>query len=379
MAVRNVSREPSPAVEKAVRSPQTLHDVKLNLGKLKLKPSFRSDLISSLHAVAKPELRQEDTGIDAALARISVDARMLIPRLDRRVGVRCGYSKQSWSNIGWRVRKALQLAGAWELFHSRRVPTSSLWRKVTEACASSETWYIRTLGEWGTLHKVAPEALNQDHLPHFFEWLSTWKPQRYARKCFRRALRDWNIGVQSGSWQGQELPIKAFENSHYSVPMNQWSRELIASVDRTISMFREPYIDDEDFPERVSEKTAKTYRERLFRTLSAYVAAKKLDPFSIKDISELIDPPAIKAALDFMLHWTRRRKPNAVRTSDIRGSAKLIATIAERCYRNFLPGDVIVTLQRMARNRSPVRGGMTPKNRELLKLFDDEKVCGTIP
>jgi hypothetical protein len=62
MAVRNVSREPSPAVEKAVRSPQTLHDVKLNLGKLKLKPSFRSDLISSLHAVAKPELRQEGTG-----------------------------------------------------------------------------------------------------------------------------------------------------------------------------------------------------------------------------------------------------------------------------------------------------------------------------
>src|SRR5207253_10683888 len=129
------------------------------------------------------------------------------------------------------------------------------------------------------------------HLPHFLEWLSTWKPQRYARRCFRRALRDWNISVQSGSWQGQELHIEAFEKSHYSVPMYQWSRELIASVDRTVSMFRESDIDDEDFAVRVSEKTAKAYRERLFRTLSAYVAAKKLDPFSIKDTSELIDPP----------------------------------------------------------------------------------------
>lgn len=74
-----------------------------------------------------------------------------------------------------------------------------------------------------------------------------------------------------------------------------------------------------------------------------------------------------------MQQWIRRSKPDAVRTSDIHGSAKLIATIADRCHRGVLPAETILTLQRMARKRSPVRSGMTEKNRALLKLFDDER------
>lgn len=119
--------------------------------------------------------------------------------------------------------------------------------------------------------------------------------------------------------------------------------------------------------------TIKEVAQRLLRTLSAYVTARQIDPASVTSVAELLAPAAAKAALDFMLQWIRRRKPQALRTSEVHGSAKLLATIAERCYRGQLPADTILTLQKMARSRCPVRHGMSAKNRTLLKLFDDEQ------
>ena len=351
----------------ASQPPATLLDVKAKLKGMRLKPHYKADLVSGLHVLGKAQLREDDHLIDQALARIPVDARMLTPLLDWKLGARLGYKRDAWYNIGWRVRKALRLTGAWELFENRKITTNPVWEETISMLPARARWDIKLLAKWGSLHGIAPAALEPSHLPQFYQWLLTWKTQGYARKCYLRALGAWNLAAV-----GRPLPIETFRSSHYSVQMEHWSPELIAGVDRIMAKFREPDLDfDEEF-EPVKEKTAKAYRERLFRTLSAYVVGTGTDPSTIKDVSVLMQPAAAKAALDFMLQWIRRRKPEVQKTSDIYESAKLIAVIAERCYRNTLPGDIILVLKRMSHKRSPVRKGMTTKNRELLRLFDDE-------
>ena len=115
-----------------------LLEVKRRIKTMQLKPAkLRDDIVSALHTTARAVLPQElkkpsKEQIDAALARISVNARHLMPLLNRRVGARLGYSRAGWRNIPCLVKKGLKLTGAWSLFKQEHIPLTGDWLIVAE-------------------------------------------------------------------------------------------------------------------------------------------------------------------------------------------------------------------------------------------------------
>lgn len=361
----------APSSEAPEAEPLTLWHVKNRVRAADLGPQEKADLISALHAVGKTEARDTDTSKDEALKRIIIDARGLLPRLHRRVGMRLGYERQSWTNIGWRVRRALKISGAWALFSARDAVLTAAWRHVVEA--GPKLSYLKLLGHWGTLNHVSPPELRDEHVPQFLAWLKTWKASDYARRCWFAAISDWNAGARTcPDWPGKAVFIDRDKREHYSIALDRWSPELRTDVERLMARFAEPDVDYDDGAEAAEELTVKYYRQRLWRTLSAYALAKKLEPSQVTCVAEVLDPPNAKLALDFTTQWIRRRKPEARKTSEVHGSAKLLAKIAARFYIGIIPGESILELQRMARNRCPKHGGIHPRTRRIHELCDDE-------
>ncbi len=352
--------------------PQTLLDVKIALRALDLLAARRSDLVSALHAVAKTFSGDDKLSVDQALSRIPVNAKVLQPLLEKRVGARLGYTRQSWSNIAWRVRAALKLTGAWRFFRASKISMSAEWQAITALRPAYSR--IRLLGAWATLAGVSPHQFDTETAKDFRKWLQGWKSEHYTAKCYSTALLEWNkIVALNSTWKGRKLSAVNRLSEHYSISLERWSPAFLASVDTVIAKFKDPDVDADEF-EPAKPLTVKSYRIRLLRTMSAYVAATKCDPASIQSLSVLLNPKAAKIALDYMIVWTQRRKPEVRKSSDVHGSAKLLATIAERFFVDTVGAKNALELKRMACRRCPIRKGMTEKNGELLKLFDDEKL-----
>lgn len=352
--------------------PQTLLEVKSALGILDLTPAKRSDLVSALHAVAKTYTRNGELSSDEALSRIPVDAKVLQPLLEKRVGARLGYTRQSWSNVAWRVRAALKLTGAWSLFGASKISVSGEWQEI--AALRPAYSRIRLLGAWATLAGVSPHQFDSETAKDFRKWLQGWKSEHYTAKCYSTSLLEWNkVVALRPTWKDRKLFTVNRLREHYSISLDRWSPSFLADVDAVIKKFQDPDIDADEF-DPVKPLTIKSYRGRLLRTMSAYVAATKCDPASIQSLSVLLNPKAAKIALDYMITWTQRRKPDVKKSSDVHGSAKLLATISERFFLASVGADNVLKLKRMACRRCPIRKGMTAKNSALLKLFDDEKL-----
>ncbi len=358
-------------------APKQLSDVKRRILQVKSTAKLRvGDIVSALHAVARATLpphtnKPPQEVLDAALARISVHARHLTPLFDRRVGARLGYTRPAWRNVVSLTKKGLRAAGAWPLFKQAHIKLSPEWQDIADQ--SPRLSYVRLLGHWAMMCGITPAMFGDEHLPQFLHWLLTWKPRTYALKCYFAALGDWNKGAQyQPNWPGRPVTVVTRLTGHYSVPREKWSAELRADVLRVMDILRRPDLDEESPHDPVAERVARDYEGRLYLILSAYVTARRIDPGLINAVLVILDPAAAKIALEFQLQWTQRKKPGVAKTSQVHGSAKLLATIADRCYSPRLPAEVVLRLQKMARNRCPVRNGMTPKNRDALRLFDDE-------
>jgi integrase len=362
-----------------------LLNVKVSIQAMNTK--LGAEMVSALHAIArgtlapasataqkKSQKKHTQEELDAALARISVHARHLVPLFDRRVGARLGFTRAGWRNAVSLTKKALKASGAWALFKVDRIKLSPEWQTIADR--SPRLSYIRLLGHWAMLFGISPADLNDAHLPQFLDWLLSWKTRDYSLKCYFSALSDWNKGANGQpDWPGRSVMVETRLTGHYTQPRERWSPELRADVTRVIDILRHPDLDEEKTYDPIPERTAIAYEGRLFLAISAYVAALNIEPLGVKCVETVLDPHAAKLALDFQLRWAQRKTPAVTHTSQIHGSAKLLATIADRCYdRRHLSAEVVLRLQKMARVRCPVRKGMTPKNRQLLNRFDDEEL-----
>lgn len=354
----------------APHTPRNLFEVKRKLATLEMDNRLRADLSSAINAVGKTQLMKPAESVDDILQTISVDAAGLASILHKRTGARFGYTKEGWRNIGWRVRRALRLTGAWDLFHAKKIELSPEWAHVVKGAKPS---YLRVLARWAMQNGITPAELNDTHLDPFFRWLLTWKIRDYARRCYAEAIREWNRAASGDpNWPGAPLTHTTVRKEHYSVAHNRWPDELLCEVDAIISRFAEPDIDDQEGHENAAPLTLKTHRSVLMRTLSAYSVGSSVPPEQITTVEVLMNPKNAKIAFDFMLKWRQKTKPEIQKTSEIHGAAKLVSKLAMQVFRQNIPADHVLELQQMARRRNPKRKGLSKKNRDIQRLFDDE-------
>ena len=109
--------------------------------------------------------------------------------------------------------------------------------------------------------------------------------------------------------------------------------------------------------------TIRSLRLQLFQMPAALVQSG-CDPRTIRSLSDLIEPEALKTALNFI--WARN---GGRKTTQLHGFALTAIKIAK--YWVKAPPEQIVALQAIRREVDPKDSGMTARNRARLRQFDD--------
>jgi integrase len=215
---------------------------------------------------------------------------------------------------------------------------------------------------------IEPEQMTDAVADEFLAALEQHSAIKHVRTTHQDACRAWNKARDLiPGWPDVELTVPCYQQT-WGLPWAAFPASLEAVVD---AYFADP-IDDGDFfadngrMKPLSPRTVTTQKDHLRCTASALVRTGH-EPSAIVDLGYLVQPAHVRQALQFFLD-RNDGKANAY----IGAIAYTLRTVAK--YGVVLPDDDRKEVERLYKKVARQRHGMTDKNLERLRQFDDPAV-----
>jgi site-specific recombinase XerC len=153
----------------------------------------------------------------------------------------------------------------------------------------------------------------------------------------------------------------------YALPWTDFPATLVADVRSWLARLgTSDFLDGGDFTP-VRPRTLQTREAELRRFVSALVLSGQ-EITTLRSLADVVDPKVVKIGLQF--HLARRSiERGGEAPSDIASIAGVLLAIARYWVKS--PPEHIAEISRMVRRLRPRRVGMTRKNRDRLRPFDD--------
>jgi integrase len=179
----------------------------------------------------------------------------------------------------------------------------------------------------------------------------------------RSLIPDWPAVDIQGSASGAART--------YALPWTDFQASLVTDIRKWLSRLGTPdLLDDGDFMP-VRPRTLATREAELRRFVSAVVLSGQ-DITTLCSLADVVNPKVVKIGLQF--HLTRRCiERGGEAPSDLASTAGVLLAIARHWARS--PPEHIAEISRMVRRLRPRRVGMTRKNRDRLRPFDNPEVA----
>ena len=316
----------------------------------------RADLRSSVITVG----RVLGLPLDSMPARLD----LLRARLGEVLPAGHGMSRQHWNNVRSRFGTALRLAGC-ELLPGRFLSgLSPAWTALRAQLADRALRdQLSRLMHYGTVEGVAPEAVDDALMARFHEALLTRSLTRAPEQSFRATVTAWNRAVERvPGWPQRRLamplgrqcyvrPLESFPAS-FQRDVVAWLRHLAGE---------DPLADLPFDPVKPSTISCRRFG---LRQLASALIERGRDPACITCIADLVSIAAAREALGFFLERSGNQP-----TSQIGSLASLLLSLARHWVK--VPPDIESQLKGIVRRCRPKLAGMTPKNRAMLRRFND--------
>jgi site-specific recombinase XerD len=280
--------------------------------------------------------------------------------------VALGYSKGRWANVKTGVARAVGLVG--KSYPSRnttkllpkwaallKMLPASLKRKVS-ACAR----YLSGLG-------LDADAVSLTDLHSYRDTILNDRMRANAEQAWDHFLWAWNRAVVQfpDTWPQIIIP-RAEKREVYVYPFAYFPPSFEADVNAYADRMRNVNLDD-DGPVRPSRPATIATRTRQLRTAASALARSGVDPATITGIARLVEVENFKLVLHFHME---------------RAGGKTSAGVAQMaaCLRNAARHYVKVDdehdrkISALCKRVSVQTGGLTAKNRERLRPFDDAEL-----
>ena len=214
---------------------------------------------------------------------------------------------------------------------------------------------------------IAPEEVSDVAANDFVAYLREETFHRKPERLHRQTCVLWNRAVDKvAGWPQQRLTEPNYRRL-IRIPWGDFPSSFVEEVNRLDRHWAaERVLDGDPDAPVLAERTRHFRREGIRRCASALVRSG----FPIEDLTSLarlVEPPNVYQALQFYLEWLGGPKPSLLEMVDgINAVAKYWVRFEEAR---------VGELRRMRRNLArhiPRRGiGLTAKNRERLRQFDD--------
>lgn len=277
-----------------------------------------------------------------------------------------GYSKGRWANIKTGVARAVGLVG--KSYPSRnttkllpkwaallKMLPASLKRKV-----SGGARYLSGLG-------VDVDAVSLSDLHSYRDTILNDRIRANAEQAWDHFLWAWNRAVDQFPQVWPHITIPRVEKREvYVYPFAYFPASFEADVNAYADRMRNVNLDD-DGPVRPSRPATIDTRTRQLRTAASALARSGVDPATITGIARLVEVDNFKLILYFHME---------------RAGGKASAGVAQiaSCLRNVARHHVKVDeehdrkMSALCKRVSVQTGGLTAKNRERLRPFDDQEL-----
>lgn len=327
-----------------------------------LTPERQRDLISGLRRVAR--------ALGRAPEEVPADPKWLQPRLAKVMPAALGITPKAWQNALSDARSAMARAGIvkrrYKLVDDLTPPWRALWQAVLDAKDPTLPTALRRFVHFLSALEIAPQDVTQAHADAYLAALEADEISKSPQTAWRAAINCWNLAAQRiAGWPTITLSLPS-RLKHYTRPDPDLPPALRADIDRLMQELASPDPFAEDATTRaLRPQTLKQYTYRLKRIASEMLAAG-VPAAQLQSVTALCEPARAEQALRTLAE----RRGNS--SSGFIGSiAGLLRDIARR---EGLDEETQSRLADLARRAGvPPQKGMTRKNRDRLRVLQDER------
>ena len=305
--------------------------------------------------------------LDPGFGHLPVDPSLMRAKLDIHPS-KLGISKCRWGNIRHDIRFLLAYAGAITIPGRCGVPFTPAWKvQLDQVQLEGDRRVLGRFARYCMSRQIEPSDVNDAVAERYLNDLLTSSLDRRPQSAHRLALVAWNRAQQSVSdWPSTRLTVPDYRN-WWSLPLTAYPESFRTEV--------EVWLDwlgcGDPFDERARSQPLKrsTIRSKKYhiRYAAGALVSQGRKPSTITSLNDLVDPAAYEKILR---HLYRHHGSNS------RSSTHAVAVTLMILARDYLrlPAKAIGPLEDLCRKLAPQRTGMTQKNRDRLRPFDDERL-----
>jgi hypothetical protein len=289
----------------------------------------------------------------------------LLGRLIRKaMPAAVGVSSSRWANARSLLLAALKQSGVAIMPGRRLHPLAPAWASLAATLPGRyERAMLSRLMRWASAEGIDPEHLDQAAMDRFGTALMRDSFHEHPRDCWQRTVAAWNAAVARVPGWPQRPFTPPPGHERYVLPLEAFPASFQADAQAWLDRIAGKAGLDAGPVRPVRPATIDKWRFALRQLGSALVASGR-DIVSITRLEDLVTVEAADTILRFYLE--RAGNLPCAQTAALATQLKAIAR-----HHVGVPGPVLDRLRRMAARVTPPAQGMTPKNRAMLRQFQN--------
>ena len=288
--------------------------------------------------------------------------------------IAAGLTERRWANVCSGLTKAIELVR--ELVPSRNTtPLLPEWKSLLDALPNKLVRKLSAGMRYLSGKGVTPTTVTAADLQEYCEAIVADRMRRNADKAVDALIWAWNRTVMAyPAWPQVTLPRKDKRDT-YTYPLDFFPASFAADVEAYIGRLTQGilFADDDDDdeidlgpPRPVRPATAETRRRQL-RAAASCLVHSGVPASEILSIATLVELKNARLILHFLM-----QRQGGQRSGGVAQMATLLAKLALHWAK--VSPEHHTKLRRLAAHLAVQHSGMTAKNRERLRPFDDDNL-----
>jgi integrase len=345
----------------------TLGDVVLALPAAKLGDTRRRDCLSAISRFCALAGRQPGT----VLAN-PASIRSLINNINP---VAHGISAKTWTNIHSNVFAAMRATGHASI-SNRGYPLAPVFQELYDQLHVDRLRHsLIGLFRYASARGIEPEEIDDATVEAFMIYHRETTSNRRPKELHRRLCKAWNEAAATVTgWPAVSLSLPSFGKAPHHLPWEQLPEGLRRDIDNYLNWIAGKDLFSDNQPPHVCRPQTVIGRRSLLRCAASAALLEGIKPEQLGLLRDITRPTVIKA---IMTHYHTRSGRRV--TQHMIDLAELLISVAKQWVR--LGEDDVEPLRKMLRElvkRGPKQHGLTEKNRQMLRQFDDRQALARL-
>lgn len=345
-------------MSQATSSRTTLADVLVAVQSDFMADRRRQDMASAVNTIGRV--------LDRSLAEIPLDLKALNAKLKHISPLSMGMSHGRWNNVRSLFRSALALIGPVMRGRSTE-PLSEAWAGLYDLIiVRRDRIRVSRLLRWLSAQQISPTAVTTEDLANFHKALTEEALLRDPSATWADTARAWNRSVERIVGWPQFRISRESRKKDYVLPWSAFPDSLRRDVDAWIKRLTGDFAGDG--PDRPLSPSTLKAREYQLRAFASALVHRGRDPQSLVSLAACLTLDNFTEGLRYFVERLGN-KPSPTTNN--------LATMLKSVARHWVKSDEsdLLRMRKMTRKLSVTYVGLTQKNRERLRPFNDEANC----